>query len=98
MGPTMNRRQRTELTARIPWVTRLARARQCDGKSGTCKLAAYWRFRALKKSWARSGNYCRCHLFHAGLYADVIEEERTNLWWDQHGDAICRELGIIDEQ
>jgi hypothetical protein len=91
--------ERTELVARLPWVTRLARPAQCTAiKAHTplkalyrmggkppvgldryrCKQPAYWRFRSLKKSMARDGDYCWSHLRHHGLYGDMDERERTN--------------------
>lgn len=90
----MDSRQRAELLARIPWVTRLARSRQCDGKQGKCKLPAYWKFRALKRSWAASGTYCRIHLIHNGLYGDMWEDQRIQRWWERNGAQLCDELGI----
>jgi hypothetical protein len=43
-----------------------------------CKLPAYWRFTALKKSHARDGVYCWLHLVYRGLYGDTLEEARTH--------------------
>jgi hypothetical protein len=77
--------QRKMIVARMSWVTRLASPRPCDGKNGTCKHRAYWKFRALKKSWAEDGFYCWPHLIYHGIYADMDEEERTNKWLSKRG-------------
>jgi hypothetical protein len=45
-----------------------------------CKKVAHWKFRALKKSMARSGNYCWTHLLYRGIYGDLCERERTDAW------------------
>lgn len=75
---------RRRITSEIPWITRLVKARQCDGKAGRCKVRAFWRFRALKRSWAKDGVYCWFHIFHAGLYYDMEEEKRTEKWLNHH--------------
>lgn len=43
-----------------------------------CKNAAWWRFRALKRSRARDGDYCWSHLFAHGLQHDEVEYDRAN--------------------
>lgn len=42
-----------------------------------CKNLAYWRFTALKKSYAKDGIYCMSHLYAAGLNHDQDELDRT---------------------
>lgn len=77
--------ERKAIVARISWVTRMATPRRCDGKGGSCKRKGYWKFRALKKSWAKDGVYCWTHLIYYGIYGDMDEEERTLKWLRKRG-------------
>ena len=53
-----------------------------------CKKLAWWKFRALKKSYAEDGNYCWPHLISAGLFRDTYEETRTKRWWQNNKELI----------
>lgn len=50
-----------------------------------CKNRAGWRFTALKRSSAKSGDYCWAHLLSAGLAHDPQEDERTRRWFARNG-------------
>lgn len=45
-----------------------------------CKTPAHWRFRALKRSYARDGIYCMSHLIYRCLYGDTAECNRMERW------------------
>lgn len=47
-----------------------------------CKSPGYWRFKALKRSHARDGNYCYMHLRSHLLY-DNDEEQRLKKWYEK---------------
>lgn len=49
-----------------------------------CKKPGYWKFKALKKSWARDGVYCWSHLLSGGVYGDMDEEARFERWAKKH--------------
>lgn len=49
-----------------------------------CRNRAWWHFTALRRSWARSGDYCWSHLVSRGLYGDALEEARTERWLERH--------------
>lgn len=50
-----------------------------------CKSPAYWKFRALKRSYAEDGVYCWAHLIFHGVYGDSMESDRTGRWLSRHG-------------
>lgn len=95
---------RTELVERFPWVTRLKKPHQCSeyrsgmsrkasndpelSKKYECRNPAYWKFRALKKSWSEDGIYCWSHLISRGVHGDMDEDERTMKWLKKN----CPEL------
>jgi len=43
-----------------------------------CKNRARWKFRSLKRSWAKDGIYCWSHLISCGLRGDMLEDARTD--------------------
>lgn len=55
--------------------------RAAKQKHARCKSIAHWRFKALKKSHARDGDYCWNHLFSQGLFSDMAEEIAMDAWW-----------------
>ena len=57
-------------------------ARGIQDKS-RCKMNAYWRFKALRSSTARSGVYCYTHLIYQGVYANMEEEARLTKWYER---------------
>ncbi len=82
----MNSLERKKITEAIPWVHRLVKARQCDGRRGKCRNKAYWTFRALKRvpywsAFAKDGNYCWIHLCSDGLYYTQEEGARFDKWY-----------------
>lgn len=83
-------RAHREFLEAIPWVARLKRRGiPCDGvrwslvscnrskDQALCTKYAVWHFRSLKKSWARTGNYCWHHLWAQGFYGDQVETYPT---------------------
>jgi hypothetical protein len=50
-----------------------------------CKRAAWWRFRALRRSGARDGDYCWTHLIVSGLQANEMEDKRAGRKLDELG-------------
>ena len=42
-----------------------------------CRNDGHWKFKALKRSYARDGTYCFAHLHSLGLVHDMDEEKRT---------------------
>lgn len=46
-----------------------------------CKNSARWSYRALKKSWAKSGTFCWSHLLSN---IDMDEEARIDRWLAKH--------------
>ena len=50
-----------------------------------CKNRAWWHFKPLKRSYSKEGNYCWKHLIYRGVYGDMLEEARTNKWYQKHG-------------
>jgi len=51
-----------------------------------CKKVAYWKFKALKKSWAKDGTFCMSHLFSQ---IDMDEQDRMDRW-------IIRKYGSLE--
>lgn len=77
----MTRRRRSDLIKRIPWVTYVSAAAQCDSiRSVPCKIPAHWRFRSLKRSIVRDGVYCQIHLIYRCFHGDLREMDRLERW------------------
>jgi len=82
----------------IPWVRELDKKVACDGfcwsrvsgrrprghPANACKVKARWRYRALRNSLARTGNYCTHHLWAHGLFADNPEIDRWHAWAEEN--------------
>lgn len=49
-----------------------------------CKNPAHWRFRALKRSFARDGDYCWMHLLLKGFFMDPTEADRFDRWYKRN--------------
>lgn len=59
-----------------------------DTEKYQCRNMAHWKFKALKKSHAYDGFYCKSHLMSRGIYCDTDEMERTNKWLDEWKDLL----------
>lgn len=81
-----------------PWISKIKAKLQCDGTTGKssmstrvrCTKRAKYRYRALKRSWSDSGNFCWDHLPIAN---DMDEETRWKRWvaknppvWEESND------------
>ena len=66
-----------------------------------CKKAGWWRFRSLKRSYARDGVYCWTHLVVQGIYGDEAERTRTDRWLEKNGwldeDGVVRPWPVSPE-
>lgn len=65
-----------------------------NGKSPTgtegyeCKSPGYWKFKASKRSNAKSGIYCWQHLLYSGIYHDYVEQTRLARWAKRHENGL----------
>lgn len=77
-----------------PWITKTRGKVQCAGatRKGRCKKRGKYKYRTLKRSWSKTGNYCWDHL----PLANDLEEmnrwdrfiaKRPPEWKEQSNDA-----------
>lgn len=94
----MSSTRNTRNARRLPWVTKLKRSQACQHPKGVpsakairedrvrmCMNPAWWHFKALQRSFPRSGNYCWSHLIYGAMYGDKLEEMRADTWFAKHG-------------
>ncbi len=85
---------RQNLAASLPWITRLKKARQCQGFVGSrrksdCQKDAYWKYKFSKKGYLFGTGpdamyFCWSHLISRGLYSNPHEYQRTADWINAH--------------